>query len=483
MGLPTGFLEIERKERPYDKVEARLKTWEEFVRPMPAAEVSQQGARCMDCGIPFCHNGCPVNNLIPDWNELVRRDRWQAALEVLHSTNNFPEFTGRICPAPCEASCTLNIDDNPVAIKSIECSIVDRGWEEGWIQPLAAARKTGKRIAVVGSGPAGMACAQQLARAGHSVTLFEKADRIGGLLRYGIPDFKMEKHLIDRRMRQMEAEGVEFRTGVEVGATLSIKSLLEGYDAVALTGGAEWPRDLEVPGRELGGVHFAMDFLVPQNKRVAGDDEARAAPKGTINAKGKHVIVIGGGDTGSDCVGTSNRHGAASVTQLEVMPQPPEKENKALTWPDWPLKMRTSSSHEEGAARDFAVLTKRCVGKDGRVEALECVRIDWVKGADGRMAMAEVPGSSFQLKADLVLLAMGFLGPRKPGMLEQSGVALDPRGNIAASVKDYRTSVPKLFAAGDMRRGQSLVVWAIREGRQCARSIDEILMGTSTLPR
>jgi glutamate synthase (NADPH/NADH) small chain len=344
-------------------------------------------------------------------------------------------------------------------------------------------KKTGKRVAVVGSGPAGMACAQQLARAGHAVTLFEKNDRIGGLLRYGIPDFKMEKHLIDRRMRQMEAEGVEFRTGVEVGATLSIKSLLEGYDAVALTGGAEWPRDLEVPGRDLGGVHFAMDFLVPQNKRVAGDDEARAAPKGTISAKGKHVVVIGGGDTGSDCVGTSNRHGAASVTQLEVMPQPPERENKALTWPDWPLRMRTSSSHEEGAARDFAVLTKRCVGKDGKVTALDCVRIDWVKGPDGRMAMVEVPGSTFQLKADLVLLAMGFLGPRKPGMLEQSGVALDARGNIAANVRDYRTSVPRLFSAGDMRRGQSLVVWAIREGRQCARSIDEMLMGSSTLPR
>jgi glutamate synthase (NADPH/NADH) small chain len=483
MGRPTGFMEIERKERPYDKVEARLKTWKEFVHPLAPPEVSQQGARCMDCGIPFCHNGCPVNNIIPEWNELVRRDRWRDALEVLHSTNNFPEFTGRICPAPCEASCTLNIDDNPVTIKSIECSIVDRGWEEGWIQPLVPVKKTGKRVAVVGSGPAGMACAQQLARAGHAVTLFEKNDRIGGLLRYGIPDFKMEKHLIDRRMRQMEAEGVEFRTGVEVGATLSIKSLLEGYDAVALTGGAEWPRDLEVPGRDLGGVHFAMDFLVPQNKRVAGDDEARAAPKGTISAKGKHVVVIGGGDTGSDCVGTSNRHGAASVTQLEVMPQPPERENKALTWPDWPLRMRTSSSHEEGAARDFAVLTKRCVGKDGKVTALDCVRIDWVKGPDGRMAMVEVPGSTFQLKADLVLLAMGFLGPRKPGMLEQSGVALDARGNIAANVRDYRTSVPRLFSAGDMRRGQSLVVWAIREGRQCARSIDEMLMGSSTLPR
>jgi glutamate synthase (NADPH/NADH) small chain len=478
MGLVKGFLEIERKERPYEKVEARLKTWKEFVLPLPPAEVSKQGARCMDCGIPFCHNGCPVNNIIPEWNELVRRDRWRDALEVLHSTNNFPEFTGRICPAPCEASCTLNIDDNPVTIKSIECSIVDRGWQEGWIQPLVPAKKTGKRVAVVGSGPAGMACAQQLARAGHAVTLFEKADRIGGLLRYGIPDFKMEKHLVDRRMKQMAAEGVEFRTGVEVGATLSVKSLLEGYDAVALTGGAEAPRNLQVPGRELDGIHFAMDFLVQQNKRVAGDDEARAAPKGTLTAKGKHVIVIGGGDTGSDCVGTSNRQGAASVTQLEVMPQPPEKENKALTWPDWPLKMRTSSSHEEGVGRDFAVLTKRAVGANGKVEALECVRVTWSGGA-----LQEVPDSTFQLKADLVLLAMGFLGPRAPGMIEEAGVALDPRGNIAANVRDYRTSVPKLFAAGDMRRGQSLVVWAIREGRQCARSIDESLMGSSTLPR
>jgi glutamate synthase (NADPH) small chain len=483
MGLPTGFLEIERKDRPYEKVEKRLKSWKEFVLPLPPAEVSKQGARCMDCGIPFCHNGCPVNNLIPDWNELVRRDRWRDALEVLHSTNNFPEFTGRICPAPCEAACTLNIDDNPVTIKSIECAIVDRGWEEGWIVPLPPIRKTGKRVAVVGSGPAGMACAQQLARAGHAVTLFEKADRIGGLLRYGIPDFKMEKRLIDRRMRQMEAEGVECRTGVEVGATLSIKSLLEGYDAVALTGGAEWPRDLEVPGRDLSGIHFAMDFLVQQNKRVAGDDEARAAPRGTLTARGKHVIVIGGGDTGSDCVGTSNRQGAASVTQLEVMPQPPDKENKGLVWPDWPLKMRTSSSHEEGVERDFAVLTKRAVGQDGRITALECARIDWVKGDDGRLAMREVEGSRFELKADLVLLAMGFLGPRKPGMIEQAGLALDPRGNVLANVKDYKASVPRLFAAGDMRRGQSLVVWAIREGRQCARSIDESLMGSTTLPR
>jgi glutamate synthase (NADPH/NADH) small chain len=483
MGLPTGFLEIERQDRPYEKVETRLKTWREFVLPLPPEDIGRQGARCMDCGIPFCHNGCPVNNLIPDWNELVRRDRWRAASESLHSTNNFPEFTGRICPAPCEASCTLNIDDNPVTIKSIECAIVDRAWEEGWLQPLPPAAKTGKRVAVVGSGPAGLACAQQLARAGHTVTLFEKNDRIGGLLRYGIPDFKLEKHLIDRRMAQMAAEGVEFRTGVEVGRTISVKSLLEAYDAVALTGGAEWPRDLEVPGRGLAGVHFAMDFLTQQNKRVAGDDEGRAAPAGTISARGKHVVVIGGGDTGSDCVGTSNRQGAASVTQLEVMPRPPERENKAMAWPDWPLKLRTSSSHLEGCERDFAVATKAAIGSNGRVEALDCARLEWVKAPDGRMVMQEVPGSGFRLKADLVLLAMGFLGPRRPGMLEEAGVALDPRGNVKADTESYASSVPKLFAAGDMRRGQSLVVWAIREGRQCARAVDQFLMGKSTLPR
>jgi glutamate synthase (NADPH/NADH) small chain len=485
MGKPTGFLEIERRDRPYDKVEARIKSWKEFVKPLPASEVRQQGARCMDCGIPFCHNGCPVNNMIPDWNNLVYRDQWQDALETLHSTNNFPEFTGRICPAPCEASCVLNIDDNPVTIKTIECAIVDRGWEEGWIVPQVPARKSGKRVAVVGSGPAGMACAQQLARAGHAVTLFEKADRVGGLLRYGIPDFKMEKHLIDRRMRQMEAEGVEFRTGVEVGTTISVKSLLEGYDAVALTGGAELPRDLEMPGRELRGIHFAMDFLTQQNKRVAGDDEARAAPRGTISAKGKHVIVIGGGDTGSDCIGTSTRHGAASITQLEILPRPPDKEDKGLTWPDWPLKMRTSSSQEEGTERDFAVLTKRAVGADGKVEALECVRVEWVKDAGGRMGMKEVEGSAFRLKADLVLLAMGFVSP-VPAVLEAFGVEKDSRGNAKAHTEaagGYKTNVDKVFAAGDMRRGQSLVVWAIREGRQAARAVDEYLMGSSALPR
>ncbi len=482
MGKPTGFLEIARQDRAYEKVEKRKGSWKEFIKPMSHAACSTQAARCMDCGIPFCHTGCPVNNMIPDWNHLVYRDQWRAALETLHSTNNFPEFTGRICPAPCEEACTLNIDDNPVTIKSIECTIIDRGFAEGWVVPEVPARRTGKGVAVVGSGPAGMAAAQQLARAGHGVTLFEKADRIGGLLRYGIPDFKMEKGIIDRRMKQMAAEGVEFRTGVEVGRTIPFKSLLEGYDAVALAGGAEWPRDLDVPGRALPGIHYAMDFLIQQNKRVAGDGEAKAAPGGTISAEGKHVIVIGGGDTGSDCIGTSIRQGAASVTQLEIMPKPPERENKGLSWPDWPLKLRTSSSQEEGCERDWSVLTKRALGQ-GRVEALECARIEWVKGAGGRTEMREVPGSAFPLKADLVLLALGFLGPVTPGMIEQSGVELDPRGNVRAGTDDYRTSVSKVFAAGDMRRGQSLVVWAIREGRQCARAVDEFLMGASELPR
>ena len=483
MGKPTGFLEIERHDRGYEKPAARLKTWAEFVKPLPAAEVAQQAARCMDCGIPFCHQGCPVNNQIPDWNNLVYRDQWRNALSNLHSTNNFPEFTGRICPAPCEASCTLNIDDNPVTIKTIECEIVDRGWREGWIEPEAPAQLSGRRVAVVGSGPAGMAASQQLARAGHAVTLFEKNDRIGGLLRYGIPDFKMEKHHIDRRVAQMGAEGVEFRTNVEVGVTVTVEALLAEFDALVLSGGAELPRDLELPPHELAGIHFAMDFLTQQNKRGAGDDEAIAAPDGAISAKGKHVVVIGGGDTGSDCIGTSNRQGAASVTQLEIMPQPPERENKALTWPDWPLKMRTSSSQEEGAERDWAVLTKRAIGENGRLTALECVRVDWSKGEDGRMRMGEVAGSEFELKADLVLLAMGFLGPRREAMIEQAGVELDPRGNVKANVVDYRTTTPKVFACGDMRRGQSLVVWAIREGRQCARAVDAFLMGASDLPR
>jgi len=483
MGKPTGFLEIERRDRGYDPPAERLKTYKEFVRPLSSADVSQQASRCMDCGIPFCHQGCPVNNQIPDFNNLVYRDGWRAALENLQSTNNFPEFTGRICPAPCEASCTLNIEDTPVTIKTIECEIVDRGWREGWIAPQPSPRGTGKRVAVVGSGPAGLACAQQLARAGHAVTVFEKNDRIGGLLRYGIPDFKMEKHHIDRRIKQMEAEGVIFRTNFEVGGAVSVQRLLDDYHVLIMAGGAEAPRDLPAPGRELDGVHFAMDFLTQQNKRNAGDPEHVAAPNGTLSAKGKHVVVIGGGDTGSDCIGTSNRHGAASVTQLEIMPRPPEKENKQLSWPDWPLKLRTSSSHEEGCERDFAVSTKRFVGKDGKVTAIECVRMEWVAGDDGRMQMREVEGSEFELKADLVLFAMGFVGPRRAGLVEQSGVELDPRGNVKANVADYRTSAPNIFSCGDMRRGQSLVVWAIREGRQCARAVDEYLMGSTRLPR
>ena len=477
MGKETGFLEYERHDRGYLDPKDRLKNYKEFVVPLADKELQTQASRCMNCGIPYCHNGCPVNNMIPDWNHLVYEGDWRDALEALHSTNNFPEFTGRICPAPCEASCTLNIMDTPVTIKSVECAIVDRGWKEGWIEPQVPAKRTGKSVAVIGSGPAGMACAQQLARAGHSVTLFEKADRIGGLLRYGIPDFKMEKHLIDRRKKQMEAEGVTVRTSTEVGVDVSFKSLKENFDAVVLSGGAEDPRGLQIPGADLPGVHFAMDFLTQQNKRNAGDDEKTAAPDGSLLATGKHVIVIGGGDTGSDCVGTSNRQGAASVTQLEIMPKPPVKENKALTWPDWPLKLRTSSSHDEGADRDWSVLTKRVIGEN-EVTALECVRVEWVNGK-----MEEVPGSEFTLQADLIFLAMGFLGPRKAGMIDQSGVALTDRGNVDATMADYTSSEDMVFACGDMRRGQSLVVWAIREGRQCARAVDEALMGASQLPR
>jgi len=478
MGKETGFLEVDRQDRTYQDPAERVKNYKEFVVPLSEERLREQASRCMNCGIPYCHNGCPVNNIIPDWNHLVYEDDWKNALESLQSTNNFPEFTGRICPAPCEAACTLNIIDQPVTIKSIECAIVDRGWKEGWIQPQVPEKRTGKTVAVVGSGPAGMACAQQLARAGHSVTLFEKADRIGGLLRYGIPDFKMEKHLINRRLVQMEAEGVTLKTSTEVGVDVSFKSLKENFDAIVLAGGAEDPRQLNIPGAELSGVRLAMEFLTQQNKRNAGDDEIRAAPRGSLLATGKHVVVIGGGDTGSDCVGTSNRQGAASVTQIEIMPQPPEKENKLLTWPDWPMKLRTSSSHEEGVDRDWAVLTKEVLGENGEVTGLKCVRADWSGGQ-----VKEVPGSEFVIKADLILLAMGFVGPRKAGLLDQAGVQLTERGNVDANTFDYKTSEGMVFACGDMRRGQSLVVWAIREGRQCARAVDEALMGVSELPR
>ncbi|MDE2515077.1 MAG: glutamate synthase subunit beta [Rhodospirillales bacterium] len=483
MGKVTGFLEVARQDRGYEKPESRVKSWREFVRPLGDAATAEQASRCMDCGIPFCHSGCPVNNLIPDWNNLVYRDQWRQALIALHSTNNFPEFTGRVCPAPCEAACTLNIDDNPVTIKTVECAIVDRGWQEGWIVAQPPVRSTGRQVAVVGSGPAGLACAQQLARAGHRVTVFEKSDRIGGLLRYGIPDFKMEKALIDRRIAQMEQEGVRFRPGIAIGGDQTLDALRAEFDAVVLAGGAEMPRDLPVPGRDLGGIHFAMEYLTQQNRRIAGDSEDRAAPGGTISAAGRHVVVIGGGDTGSDCIGTAIRQGAASVTQLEIMPRPPEREDKAMTWPDWPLKLRSSHAHEEGAERDFAVRTMGFAGSDGRVTALEGMRVAWEKGADGRMAMRDLEGGAFRLPTDLVLLAMGFTGPVAAGMIADAGLARDARGNVAADTEHYRTSLDGVFTAGDMRRGQSLVVWAIREGRQCARAVDLFLTGASTLPR
>ena len=479
MGKPTGFMEYARLDRSYAPVEERVTNYREFVIPLTEDEATRQGARCMDCGIPFCHQGCPVDNIIPDWNDLVYRGDWKRAIEVLHSTNNFPEFTGRICPAPCEAACTLNIDDNPVTIKTIECSIIDKAWDEGWVVPQPAREKTGKRVAVVGSGPAGLACAQQLARAGHAVTLFEKNDRIGGLLRYGIPDFKMEKHYIDRRVGQMEAEGVAFRCNVHVGADFPVGQLLDRYDAIVLAGGSEESRDLPVPGRELDGVHFAMDFLPQQNRRVAGDE---IPDDHAITARGKHVIVIGGGDTGSDCIGTSFRQGAASVTQLEIMPRPPEKENKGLTWPDWPNKLRTSTSQEEGAVREWSVATKAIAGTNGHVEKICCTRVDWQRDSYGVWKMSEIEGSEFELPADLVLLAMGFVHPVHEGMLKDLRIGLDERGNVRADSKDFQTSIPRVYAAGDMRRGQSLVVWAIREGRQCARAVDEFLMGSSELP-
>ena len=475
MGKVTGFMEYERLSEGNIPPAERVKNYKEFVLHLSDEEAKIQGARCMDCGIPFCNNGCPVNNIIPDWNDLVYQQNWRAAIDVLHSTNNFPEFTGRICPAPCEAACTLNINSDAVGIKSIEHAIIDKAWENNWVVPQPPKNKTGKKIAVVGSGPAGMAAAQQLARVGHDVVVLEKNNRIGGLLRYGIPDFKMEKSHIDRRMEQMEAEGVEFRVNQNVGENVDPDQLVKDFDAVILAGGAEWPRDLPVPGRELEGVHYAMDFLPQQNKVVAGDQV-----EDQIMATGKHVVVIGGGDTGSDCVGTSNRHGAESVTQFELMQQPPESENKSMVWPYWPLKLRTSSSHEEGCDRDWSVATKSFVGENGKVKELVASKVEWKNGK-----MEEVPNSEFKIKADLVLLAMGFLGPQQ-NLLDKFGVDKDQRGNAAASTegeKSYYTSKAKVFAAGDMRRGQSLVVWAIREGRQCARSVDEFLMGSSTLPR
>jgi glutamate synthase (NADPH/NADH) small chain len=478
MGKITGFLELQRIAEVADPVNARVRHYREFIHALDAPAASKQGARCMDCGIPFCQSGCPVNNIIPDWNDLVYRHQWKQALDVLHSTNNFPEFTGRVCPAPCEAACTLNINDDPVGIKSIEHFIIDKGYEEGWVVPLLPARKSGRRVAVVGSGPAGLACAQQLARAGHDVVLFEKEDRIGGLLRYGIPDFKMEKHLIDRRMAQMSVEGVELRPNSHVGSNVSADEVLAEFDAVALTGGAEKPRDLPVPGRDLAGIHFAMEFLPQQNRVLAGDRVSMQ-----IVASGKRVIVIGGGDTGSDCVGTSNRQGAASIVQFELLPQPPEVENKPLVWPYWPIKLRTSSSHEEGCERDWSVATKRFEGANGRVEKLVAARVEWQRDASGATRMVEVPHSEIEMKAELVHLAMGFTGPGDTGLVEQFGVERDARTSVKASTDDYRTSVPKVFAAGDMRRGQSLVVWAIREGRQCAQAIDAFLMGSSSLPR
>ncbi|HEY1941632.1 MAG TPA: glutamate synthase subunit beta [Roseiarcus sp.] len=472
MGKVTGFLEIDRADRRYAPASDRIRHYREFVLPLSQEATRNQAARCMNCGIPFCHNGCPVNNQIPDWNDLVYRDDWQEAARNLHSTNNFPEFTGRVCPAPCEAACTLNIQDTPVTIKTIECAIVDRAFAEHWIMPEPAARKTSKRVAVVGSGPAGLACAQQLARVGHEVHVYEKHAKAGGLLRYGIPDFKLEKHHIDRRIEQMEAEGVVFHTNVTVGRDVSANSLVDSYDAVALAGGAEAPRDLPAPGRDLAGVHFAMDFLPQQNRRVSNEQIGSNEP---ILAGGKHVVVIGGGDTGSDCIGTSIRQGALKVTQLEIMPTPPEREDKMLNWPNWPLKLRTSSSHEEGAERDFAVMTRAFTGENGVVTGIDCVRVD--------ERMQPIAGTDFHIKADLVLLAMGFVSPVRDGMLSELGVSLDGRGNVAADVVRYASSLDKVFACGDMRRGQSLVVWAIREGRQCAASIDQALMGSTILPR
>ena len=472
MGKVTGFLEIDRQDRTYRPAGERVRHYKEFVIPLDEPGVKRQAARCMDCGIPYCHTGCPVNNQIPDWNDLVYHEDWEEAFRNLHSTNNFPEVTGRICPAPCEEACTLNIDNAPVTIKTIECAIADKAFENGWIVPHPPDTKTGKRVAIVGSGPAGLAAAQQLARAGHDVHVYEKLAKPGGLLRYGIPDFKMEKHIIDTRVEQMEAEGVTFHTNTHVGIDISVDALEKDNDAVLLTGGAESPRDLPIEGRDLNGVHFAMNFLPQQNRRVSGESLGDVEE---ITADGRHVIVIGGGDTGSDCIGTSFRQGALSVTQLEILPKPPAQEDKSLTWPHWPLKLRTSSSQAEGAERDWSVMTSKLTGSNGAVENLHCVRVDG--------DMQAIEGSDFELRADLVLLAMGFVHPTHDGMIAQLGLDLDPRGNVLANDLDYSTSRDKVFAAGDMRRGQSLVVWAIREGRQAAHSIDAYLMGSSDLPR
>ena len=480
MGNPTGFIEFDLKDRTYGPVIERVQHYNEFVIPLPAEDLIKQSARCMDCGIPYCHQGCPVNNIIPDWNDLVYRSEFKKAAEVLHSTNNFPEFTGRICPAPCQEACTLNIDDKPVAIKTIECAIIDRAWNEDWVKPEINLNKTRKSIAVIGSGPAGMACAQQLARAGHTVKLYEKNNKIGGLLRYGIPDFKMEKHLIDRRVEQMTAEGVTMETGINVGVDIKVNELMKGFDAVVLTGGAETPRELPVPGRNANGVELAMDFLTQQNRRVSHENINCTKE---ILANDKDVIVIGGGDTGSDCVGTSFRHGAKSVTQLEILSKPPEKVEKGVTWPDWPMKLRTSSSHEEGAIRDWSVTTKKFEVSDGKVVSLIIKRVDWAQNNDGGVDLIEVEGTEERLPADLVLLAMGFVHPTHQGMVADLGVVLDDRGNVKANTIEYQTSMPGVFCAGDMRRGQSLVVWAIREGRQCAHAVDKFLMGRSNLPR
>jgi glutamate synthase (NADPH/NADH) small chain len=490
MGKPTGFLEFQRQAEGYAPVDSRLESYQEFVAHLTDEQSNVQGARCMDCGIPFCNNGCPVNNNIPDFNDAVYKGNWRAAIEILHSTNNFPEMTGRVCPAPCEAACTLGINAEPVGIKSLEHAIIDKAGENGWVVPQPAAQKTGKKVAVVGSGPAGLAAAQQLARVGHAVTVFEKNDAIGGLVRYGIPDFKLDKRLIEWRAAQLKAEGVKFQLRTLVGTDMpkgvindatrvvAPAQLMKDFDAVILAGGSETPRDLPIPGRDLEGVYYALEFLIPQNKEVNAGQ--KGGKKNPINAAGKHVVVIGGGDTGSDCVGTSNRHRAASITQFELMPKPPVQENKPLVWPYWPTKLRTSSSHEEGCERDWSVATKEFIGANGKLAALKCVRLDWSGGK-----MKEIPGSEFEIKADLAFLAMGFTNP-VTSMLDSFGIAKDARGNAAATTEGdgcYATSVAKVFAAGDMRRGQSLVVWAIREGRQCARAVDEFLMGVTTLPR